>query len=171
LSARFAQFVAGQIACARELGLLWAPTVNSYKRYVPNAFAGTALVVGHDNRSCGFRLVGEGPAFRVENRIRGADVNPYHAYAATIAAGLSGVDQQLAAPAIYHGDAYSDPGLPCMTTTMHESLAAFRHSGLARKAFGEEVHHHLAAFSAAELARFEHGTVTNWEISRYFGRI
>src|SRR5262249_59734617 len=69
LSERFGQFVAGQITYARELGLLWAPTVNSYKRYLPNNFAGTALVVGHDNRSCGFRLVGEGPAFRVENRI------------------------------------------------------------------------------------------------------
>jgi glutamine synthetase len=171
LSERFGQFVAGQITCARELGLLWAPTVNSYKRYVPNAFAGTALVAGLDNRSCGFRLVGEEAAFRVENRIPGADVNPYHAYAVTIVAGLSGIDHQLPAPGIYHGDAYSDPGLPCMTTTMHESLREFRNSSLARKALGEEVHNHLTAFAAAELARFEHGTVTDWEISRYFGRI
>ena len=171
LSERFGQFVAGQISCARELGLLWAPTVNSYKRYIPNAFAGTALVVGLDNRSCGFRLVGEGPAFRVENRIPGADVNPYHAYAATIAAGLNGIDHQLPAPDIYRGDAYSDPSLECMTTTMHESILQFRHSSLARKAFGDEAHSHLAAFSAAELAQFEHATVTDWEVSRYFGRI
>ncbi len=171
LSERFGQFVAGQISCARELGLLWAPTVNSYKRYIPNAFAGTALVVGLDNRSCGFRIVGEGPSFRVENRIPGADVNPYHAYAATIAAGLHGIDQRLPAPDIYRGDAYSDPSLECMTTTMHESIRRFRDSSLARKAFGDEAHSHLAAFSAAELAQFEHATVTDWEVSRYFGRI
>ena len=171
LSERFGQFVAGQISCARELGLLWAPTVNSYKRYIPNAFAGTALVVGLDNRSCGFRLVGDGPSFRVENRIPGADVSPYHAYAATIAAGLAGIDQRLPAPDIYRGDAYSDPTLECMTTTMHESLRRFRDSSLARKAFGDEAHAHLTAFSAAELAQFEHGCVTDWEVSRYFGRI
>ena len=171
LSERFGQFVAGQITYARELGLLWAPTVNSYKRYLPNNFAGTSLVVGHDNRSCGFRLVGEGPAFRVENRIPGADVNPYHAFAATIVAGLAGIDHGLPAPDVYRGDAYSDATLACMTTTMHESIQEFRHSGLARKAFGDEVHGHLAAFSAAELAWFEHATVTDWEVSRYFGRI
>jgi glutamine synthetase len=171
LSERFGQFVAGQIGCTRELGLLWAPTVNSYKRYTPNEFAGTALVVGHDNRSCGFRLVGHGPSFRVENRIPGADVNPYHAFAATVAAGLHGIDAQLPAPEIYRGDAYSDPSLACMTTTMHESVQEFRNSSVARKAFGDEAHSHLTAFFATELARFEHTTVTDWEVSRYFGRI
>jgi glutamine synthetase len=171
LSERFGQFLAGQLAGARELGLLWAPTVNSYKRYVPDNFAGTSLVVGHDNRSCGFRLVGEGASFRVENRIPGADVNPYHAYAATIAAGLAGIDQRLPAPDVYRGDAYSDPSLDIMTTTMHESVRQFRHSSLARKALGDEVHAHLTGFFAAELAQFEHATVTDWEVSRYFGRI
>jgi glutamine synthetase len=171
LSERFGQFIAGQLSCARELGLLWAPTVNSYKRYIPNAFAGTSLVVGLDNRSCGFRLVGEGPGFRVENRIPGADVNPYHAFAATIAAGLDGIDQQLPAPGIYAGDAYSDPALACMTTTMHESVREFAGSALARKAFGDEAHAHLTAFFGAELAQFEHAAVTDWEISRYFERI
>jgi len=128
-------------------------------------------VVGLDNRSCGFRLVGDGPSFRVENRIPGADVSPYHAYAATIAAGLAGIDQRLPAPDIYRGDAYSDPALECMTTTMHESLRRFRDSSLAGQAFGDEAHAHLTAFSAAELAQFEHGCVTDWEVSRYFGRI
>jgi glutamine synthetase len=171
LSATFGQFIAGQMIAARELGLLWAPTVNSYKRYTPNAFAGTTLVVGHDNRSCGFRLVGEHTAFRIENRIPGADVNPYHAFAATIAAGLNGIEHNVAVPEIYEGDAYADQALPCMTTTMHESLALFRDSELARKAFGDVVHHHLASFAAAELATFEHAAVTDWEIRRYFGRI
>jgi glutamine synthetase len=171
LSEPFGQFIAGQLDAAPGLGLLWAPTVNSYKRYTPNAFAGTTLVVGHDNRSCGFRLVGGHDAFRVENRIPGADVNPYHAYAATIAAGLHGIDNHLPAPPIYTGDAYSDPAQPRMATTMHDALELFRHSELARKAFGDVVHHHLAAFAAAELAAFEHGAVTDWETRRYFGRI
>jgi glutamine synthetase len=86
-------------------------------------------------------------------------------------AGLAGIDHRLPAPDVYRGDAYSDPTLTGMTTTMHESVQEFRHSSLARKAFGDEVHSHLAAFSAAELARFEHTTVTDWEVSRYFGRI
>jgi glutamine synthetase len=73
-------------------------------------------------------------------------------------------------PKIYQGDAYADQALSCMTTTMHESLALFRDIELARKAFGDVVHHHLASF-AAELATFEHSTVTDWEIRRYFGRI
>lgn len=171
MSVPFGQFVAGQIAAARDLGLLWAPTVNSYKRYTPNAFAGTTLVVGMDNRSCGFRLVGERDAFRVENRIPGADVNPYHAFAATIAAGLHGIEQNLPAPDIYAGDAYNDGSLACMTRTCYESQALFRDSELARKAFGDTAHAHLAAFAAAELATFNHKTVTDWETRRYFGRI
>ncbi|MGH3274593.1 MAG: glutamine synthetase family protein [Streptosporangiaceae bacterium] len=171
LTTRFGQFLAGQLACAREIGLLWAPTVNSYKRYLPSAFAGTTLAAGHDNRSCGFRIVGQERSFRVENRIPGADVNPYHAYAATIAAGLHGIDQQLPAPAIYDGDAYADPSLPKMTTTMHQSIQQFRDSATARKAFGDQVHQHLTTFAATELARFEHHTVTDWEINRYFSRI
>ena len=86
-------------------------------------------------------------------------------------AGLDGIDHRLPAPDVYRGDAYSDPTLTGMTTTMHESIQEFRHSSLARKAFGDEVHGHLAAFFATELARFEHTTVTDWEVSRYFGRI
>jgi glutamine synthetase len=167
----FGSFVAGQVEHALEMGLLWAPTVNSYKRYLPNQFAGTALVVGWDNRSCAFRVVGEHEGFRIENRIPGADVNPYHAYAATIAAGLDGIDRGLASPELYDGDAYSDAKLTCMSSTMHESIARFEGSELARSAFGDEVHRHLASFAAAELGHFEHGTVTDWEVSRYFSRI
>ena len=170
-SSVFGSFVAGQVEHALELGLLWAPTVNSYKRYLPNQFAGTALVVGWDNRSCAFRIVGENDGFRVENRIPGADVNPYHAYAATIAAGLDGIDRGLASPAIYRGDAYSDGGLDCMTSTMHQSIDQFRDSEFARHAFGEDVHEHLTSFASAELGHFEHGAVTDWEVGRYFSRI
>ena len=171
MSKEFAGFVAGQLACARELGLLWAPTINSYKRYTPDAFAGTTVAVGYDNRSCGFRLVGEGASFRVENRIPGADVNPYHAYAAIVAAGLAGIDSEMPTPPVYAGNAYADRTLPQVPTTMHESLALFSDSELARDAFRPEVHEHLAGFAAGELSRFEHGAVTDWETHRYFTRI
>jgi glutamine synthetase len=171
MSKEFASFVAGQLVGARELALLWAPTVNSYKRFTPGAFAGTTVAVGDDNRSCGFRLVGVGDAFRVENRIPGADANPYLAYAATIAAGLAGIDIGLPAPSVYDGDAYADPDLEVMPSTMHEALALFERSNIARKAFGTDVHSHLAAFAAGELSRFEHRAVTDWETRRYFTRI
>jgi glutamine synthetase len=170
-SEAFGSFVAGQVSRTHEIGLLWAPTVNSYKRFVVNQFAGTALVVGWDNRSCAFRIVGDRDSFRVENRIPGADVNPYHAYAATVAAGLDGIARRLPAPELYNGDAYSDAGLPTMTRTLHESIDHFRSSEFAQMAFGAEVHDHLTRFAAAELAHFEYGTVTDWEVARYFGRI
>lgn len=171
MSKEFAGFVSGQLAGARELGLLWAPTVNSYKRFTPGAFAGTTIAVGDDNRSCGFRLVGHGPAFRVENRIPGADANPYLAYAATVAAGLAGIESGIPAPHVYDGDAYAEPDLECTPTTMHEAVDLFRGSELAREAFGADVHDHLAGFAAGELNRFEHGAVTDWETRRYFSRI
>ena len=92
-------FVAGQLAALRELTLLLAPNINSYKRYVPGSFAPTAIKWGVDNRTCAFRLVGHGPALRLENRVPGGDVNPYLAVAAMVAAGLDGIERELAARA------------------------------------------------------------------------
>src|SRR5574341_888763 len=91
----FGQWLAGQLAMARELAYFYAPGVNSYKRYQAGSFAPTRIVAGWDNRTCGFRLCGEGTGFRVENRIPGADANPYLAFAATIAAGLHGIEKKL----------------------------------------------------------------------------
>jgi len=171
MSSAFGSFVAGQLEHAVELGLLFAPTINSYKRFLPDQFAGTAIAVGLDNRSCAFRLVGEGPSFRVENRIPGADVNPYYAYSATIAAGLDGIARDLPKPAVFQGNAWQGEGMTFMSTSLHESLDRFAASRLARTAFGEGVFEHLLASSTSELVAFDSGTVTDWELRRYYERV
>ena len=103
-SETFKQFLAGQIACARELAIFFAPTINSYKRYAAASWAPTTLAWGHDNRTCGFRIVGKGPALRAETRIPGADANPYLAFAAIIAAGLHGIEHGLELPRGLRGE-------------------------------------------------------------------
>jgi hypothetical protein len=108
----FRHWLAGQMAMARDFAYFYAPTINAYKRYQAGSFAPTRIACGWDNRTCGFRLCGEGASFRVENRIPGADANPYLAFAATIAAGLHGVAEKLEPPALYEGNAYEDAGSP-----------------------------------------------------------
>jgi glutamine synthetase len=171
MSEVFGSFVAGQLEHAVDLGLMVAPTINSYRRYKPDQFAGTAIALGHDNRSCAFRLVGHGPSFRVENRIPGADANPYHAFSATIAAGLAGIEAGLDAPTVHQGNAWNDAGLPLMTTAMHESVERFAASKVARQAFGDAVFEHLLGTARAEVRAFESGAVTDWEIKRYYERV
>ena len=107
LSPAFRGWLGGQLACGRELAWMFAPTVNSYKRYQPESWAPTALAWSVDNRTCGFRVVGHGPSFRLESRIPGGDVNPYLAYAATIAAGLHGIEHGIEPPPRFDGNAYA----------------------------------------------------------------
>jgi len=171
MSAQFGQFIAGQAAHVRELGLLFAPTVNSYKRFLPDQFAGTAIAVGVDNRSCAFRLVGHGASFRVENRIPGADVNPYYAYSATIAAGLAGIEAQLPLPTLHTGNAWTDGQVDTMTTSLHASVDHFAASELAPRAFGEQAYQHLLLSARAEVTAFDSGCVTDWELVRYYERV
>lgn len=166
----FGSFVAGQLESAIELGLLFAPTVNSYKRYLPDQFAGTAIALGYDNRSCAFRLVGSGLSFRVENRIPGADVNPYYAFSATIAAGLAGIEANLPTPPVFQGNAWAENSLRVMPSSLHDSVELFGQSKVARRAFGDNVFEHLHASAAAELRAFESGSVTDWEVQRYYER-
>jgi glutamine synthetase len=166
----FSQWLAGQLACARELAYFYAPTVNSYKRYQSGSFAPTRIVAGWDNRTCGFRLCGEGPAFRVENRIPGADANPYLAFAATIAAGLHGIEARLPPPALYTGNAYEDAGLPQVPKTLREAIAALEGSAVARAALGERVLGHYLHTARLEQQAFDQA-VTDWELMRNFERI
>jgi len=170
MSERFGGFVAGQLAHALEIGLLFAPTVNAYKRFLPDQFAGTTIALGHDNRSCGFRLVGEGAGYRVENRIPGADVNPYYAFSGTIAAGIAGIDAGLGAPDVYRGNAWENADFEVMSTSMHQSVDRFARSAFAREAFGDAVYEHLLASARAEVTSFDSGTVTDWEVKRYYER-
>src|SRR4051794_7048254 len=167
LSPVFRGWLGGLIAHARDLAWCFAPTVNSYKRYQPESWAPTAIAWGADNRTCGFRVVGRGQGFRVECRIPGADANPYLAFAATIAAGLDGIERGLEPPACFDGDAYSARDLPRIPTDIVEAIDAFDASELARDAFGPLVHAHLLNTARQEWAAFGN-VVTDWERRRGF---
>jgi glutamine synthetase len=162
-------FVAGQLACLEEMTLLFAPNVNSYKRYVGGSFAPTAVAWGVDNRTCALRVVGHGPGLRVENRVPGGDVNPYLAVAAMVAAGLHGIDQQLPLGPAFAGNAY-DADLPRVPARLGDAAAAFAGSDLARSAFGDEVVAHYLNAARVEQAAFD-AAVTDWEKRRGFERL
>mgnify|MGYP003112389567 FL=1 len=166
----FRHFLGGWLAHAAELMVCFAPTINSYKRYQDQSWAPTALAWSPDNRTAGFRIVGEGPAKRIECRIPGADVNPYLAYAAAIASGLDGIEQGTEPPAALDGDAYATDDLPPMPRTLAEAVAAFDGSDFARRAFGDDVVDHYVHFFRTEVAQYD-AAVTDWERRRYFERI
>jgi glutamine synthetase len=164
------RFLAGQLHAARELAWMAAPTVNSYRRYVPGSWAPTAAVYGEDNRTCGFRLVGHGAGRRVESRIPGADVNPYLVLAAAIAAGLYGIDHELEPGDPYPDNAYEADDVPRIPSTLVDAIAELRESAVALEAFGPDVHHHLLNTAEQEwLASNRH--VTDWELARNFERL
>jgi glutamine synthetase len=170
LNTLFGHWLAGQLAMARDLAYFYAPTVNSYKRYQAGSFAPTRIVAGWDNRTCGFRLCGEGAGFRVENRIPGADANPYLAFAATIAAGLHGIQTKLKAPKLFEGNAYEDATLPQVPKTLREAIAELERSEVARAALGERVLEHYLHTARLEQQAFDQ-VVTDWERIRNFERI
>ncbi|WP_320669733.1 glutamine synthetase family protein [Patulibacter defluvii] len=165
----FERFVAGQQAHLRDLTLFFAPNVNSYKRYASASFAPTAVAWGEDNRTCALRVVGHGEGLRVENRVPGADVNPYLALAATIAAGLDGIDRELELGPPLEGNAYL-ADVPKVPGTLTEARDLFVASPLAREAFGQEVVDHYANNARVELQAFE-SAVTDWERFRGFERL
>jgi glutamine synthetase len=167
-SETFRHYLGGLMATAREMSIMFAPFVNSYKRYQLGTWAPTAIVWGPDNRTCGFRIVGEGNGHRVENRIPGSDVNPYLAYAATIAGGLHGIDNKIAPPRKFKGNAYDAKRVPRVPSSLHEAVAAFQKSAVARAAFGDAVFGHLATMARKEQEIFDNNVVTDWEVSRYF---
>jgi glutamine synthetase len=165
----FRRFVAGQLACLRELTLFFAPHVNSYKRFVPGSFAPTAVAWGNDNRTCSMRVVGHGQSLRVENRLPGADVNPYLALAAMVAAGLHGIDNELALEPALEGNAY-ESDKPRVPHTMYDARDLFAGSQMAREAFGQEVVDHYLNRARIELEAYE-AAVTDWEKFRGFERL
>jgi glutamine synthetase len=168
--ALFSAFLAGGLAALRELTLLLAPNVNSYKRFADGSFAPTAVAWGNDNRTCAFRVVGHGPGKRFECRVPGGDVNPYLALAAMIAAGLDGVDRGLELEPPYTGNAYVSGDKPHVPGTLREARELFADSALARSAFGDEVVEHYVNMADVELAAFE-AAVTDWERVRGFERL
>jgi glutamine synthetase len=164
-------FIGGQATHGRDLAVTMAPNINSYKRFQLNQFAGVSLAWGLDNRTCGLRVVGHGPAMRLEQRIPGADANPYLLIAALAAAGLDGIEHQLACPAPVAGNAADHPESPQMPRTLAEALQCFERSEFVRRAFGDVVTDHLSNFFRQELDAFNHETITDWELIRYFERV
>ena len=164
----FKQFLAGWIKYGREIALFLAPSINSYKRYVANSWAPTSLAWGHDNRSCGFRVVGHGASQRVETRIPGGDVNPYLAFAALIAAGLRGIEDGLELPAAHVGSAY-DAEVERFPGSLREAVAALEGSAMARDALGDQVVDHYLNYGRTEQRLFDQ-VVTCYERERMFER-
>jgi glutamine synthetase len=165
----FESFIAGQLAHMEELTMLFAPNVNSYKRYAAGSFAPTAVAWGNDNRSCALRVVGHGPGLRVENRVPGADVNPYLAIAAMIAAGLDGIDRGLELGPPMTGNAY-EADVPQVPKSLFAARELFVASDVARDALGAEVVDHYANMARVELEAFG-AAVTDWERFRGFERL
>jgi glutamine synthetase len=170
LSKVFKGWLAGLLHASQELTWLFAPYVNSYKRFQPDSWAPTAIAWGHDNRTCGLRLVGHGQGYRVESRIPGADANPYLAFAAVIAAGLYGIDHELEPPEPYVGNAYEATDVPRIPSTLPEAIDLLEVSAVAKEAFGEDVHHHLLNTARQEW-NLANKVVTDWELVRNFERI
>jgi len=164
------RFLAGQLHAARQLAWCFAPYLNSYRRYVPDSWAPTAVAWGEDNRTCGFRAVGSGDGRRVESRVPGADVNPYIALAAAIAGGLWGIEHELELGPAFEGNAYTAPDLPRIPATLVEAVGELESSEVAAEAFGEDVHHHLLNTARQEWAKANR-VVTGWELARNFERI
>jgi glutamine synthetase len=166
--ALFGQWLAGQIACLEELAIFLAPTINSYKRFAAGSWAPTTLAWGHDNRTCGFRVVGHGVARRTETRIPGGDVNPYLAFAAVIAAGLHGIEHGLELPPALEGNAYVSDARR-FPSSLRQAIAALEQGSMARAAFGDQVIDHYLNYARTEQGLYDR-TVTDWERKRYFER-
>lgn len=166
----FRWFLGGWIAHVPDMMVFYAPTVNSYKRYQTGSWAPTSLAWSYDNRTAGFRVVGQGNSLRIECRIPGADCNPYLAYAAALASGLDGIENKIEPPPIFSGDVYAAQHLPRVPRTLGEATDLFEKSAFARKALGEDVVGHYLHFYRTEQASYDRA-VTDWECQRYFERI
>ncbi|WP_327329086.1 glutamine synthetase family protein [Streptomyces sp. NBC_01208] len=162
-------FLAGQLAALRDFSLLYAPNINSYKRFQPGSFAPTAVAWGHDNRTCALRVVGHGRSMRFENRLPGGDVNPYLAVAGLVAAGLHGIENGLELPDACEGNAYT-ARYDQVPTSLREAAALWEDSEVAREAFGDDVVAHYRNMARVELEAFD-AAVTDWELRRSFERL
>lgn len=166
----FRWFLGGWMAHVQDLMVFYAPTVNSYKRYIDFSWAPTRIAWSYDNRTAGFRVVGSGNSLRIECRIPGADCNPYLAYAAALASGLDGIANQIEPPPIFDGDIYSAQHLPRVPYTLEHAVDLFSSSAFAKRVFGEDVVKHYTYFFTKEVQAYQKA-VTDWERKRYFERI
>lgn len=169
MSSTMRHFLGGLMTCARQLSVFQASTINAYKRYAVASWAPVNLVWGRDNRTCGYRIVGEGASLRIENRFPGGDANPYLAYAAMIAAGLHGIEREIEPPAEYSGNGYLATGVSRIPRTLGEAIDALESSEMARAAFGADIVDHYLNMARVEQTAFD-TAVTDWERYRYFER-
>lgn len=169
MSPTFQQYLAGQLAVVEEMTYFLAPFINSYKRFQAGSFAPTKAVWSGDNRTAGFRLVGHGPSLRAECRVPGADVNPYLTYAATLAAGLHGLENKLALEPMVEGNAYTGEAIREVPRTLRDALTALEKSRVLREAFGDDVIEHYLHAGRWEQAEYDR-RVTDWERTRFFER-
>lgn len=169
MSAVMRHFLAGQLGALRDFSLLYAPTINAYKRFQPGSFAPTAVAWGHDNRTCALRVVGHGRSMRFENRLPGGDVNPYLAVAGMIAAGIHGIENELELPGACAGNAYT-AAYEQVPTTLREAAGLWESSPVALAAFGDEVVAHYRNMARVEVKAFD-AAVTDWELRRSFERL
>jgi glutamine synthetase len=165
----FQSFVAGIQATMRELTFLYAPNINSYKRFQPGSFAPTSTAWGYDNRTCSLRVVGHGAGLRLENRLPGGDVNPYLAMAGMLGSGLRGIELGLPLEPAFEGNAYTSDH-PRVPTSLQEARDLFAASPVARELLGDAVVDHYTNYADVELAAFG-AAVTDWERFRGFERL
>jgi glutamine synthetase len=170
MSALMKQFMAGQLAYARDITYFLAPYINSYKRFQAGTFAPTKTIWSPDNRTAGFRLCGENSkGVRVECRIGGADLNPYLALAALIAAGIKGIENKLELEPPFVGDAYVTQQLREIPKTLRDATDWLRRSDMLKQAFGDRVVGHYVHTAEWEQLEYDR-RVTDWELKRGFER-
>jgi glutamine synthetase len=163
-------YIGGLVKNLPELMVMVCPTVNSYKRTVPGTWAPINSTWGTDNRTTAIRAIpGSATSSRVELRLSGADINPYIAMAASLAAGLDGIEHGLEPP-LETRNAYEASNAPPLPRNLGEATQLFRESTLARKWFGDEFVDHYAATREWEVRQYEKA-VTDWELARYFESI
>ncbi|MEB6227756.1 glutamine synthetase family protein [Mammaliicoccus sciuri] len=160
-------FLAGIIKFTKDFALMFAPYVNSYKRFAPNSWAPVSIAWSKDNRSAGYRVVGDGNALRFESRISGADMNPYLAYSALIGAGLYGIEHKLELPDELLGNAYEQDKIDRIPSSLHEAIWNWKNSDVVKEVLGEDVAKHYLEAAVSEQNDFD-SFVTTWERSRYF---
>lgn len=165
----FKWFLGGWMQHVREIFAFYAPYPTSYKRFVAGSFAPTGIAWSYDNRTAAFRIVGHGPSLRIECRAPGADANAYLAFAATLAAGLDGIENKIEPPDIFEGDVYAAEELTHVPKSLIEAMAELDKSDWARKALGKDVVEHYLHFFRTEQRKFDE-VVTSWERERYFER-
>lgn len=160
-------FLGGVLQYTRDFSLFFAPTINSYKRFASESWAPVNTLWSYDNRTSGYRIVGETNSLRIENRIPGADINPYLAYAAMIGAGLYGIENRIEPQAELKGNAYAFKDAPSIPYSMYEALACWQNSDVVKHVFGDQVKDHYANMAQLEQRAFD-SVVTVWERERYF---